>query len=659
MFNKQETLALAEAVGKVNPIYIENGAYLNSAVPCLPNGIIDKTYTGIGGTSLELDCERNSIVVVPYNNIADAKVSKPSVSRNYLTHKFKGSKNSVSNIGLFKYLKRIESLMQPMKIICVNDQLVYLKAALVGMGFDFGKMFILFDEIDSMQEQSSFRSVMDNCMDVYLAHPAENRAMITATLRGFTHPGLKDEPRHKVVSKGRPKDHIEVIVTNSGKEELLLQIKAKMALDDKKVVVACNHIKSALEIAKTLEKSSPTTTVGILCSPGSKKAVGESYRTLDEKGNLPCKVNIITAAFFNGCDIIERYHNITYSSINIASLQLSPSTIYQISGRGRNGLESNVLITQGGERHDDYIYYSQEELISIGDQNAYINNGLKVMTSKLGDFGVEMLRGLHGMLVEGFKKFPAVFRKIDDFTSEISYFKIDQRIMEQETCLLMENTPLYLKSVNDIFEVKVLEPLFVNQILEFESIDKKASLTKIVEDLTEQLTSVNFQIKKDDLVKFRSGYKGLGLREFDVMMNSFELSLKQNWDLQTLLKEVNLCIDAPMILAQLKKLYCRLLWCSLYGLTKLQSVILKDMKIGYSYTLKELKQKQKDCADRIDNHKAFQKVQYHELRALLLANPTLIRNVLFKYVETKNRVNGKHTRKIKLTAFEQQVNPFM
>ena len=83
------------------------------------------------------------------------------------------------------------------------------------------------------------------------------------------------------------------------------------------------------------------------------------------------------------------------------------------------------------------------------------------------------------------------------------------------------------------------------------------------------------------------------------------------------------------------------------------------MKIGYSYTLKELKQKEKDCADRIDNHKAFQKVQYHELRALLLANPTLIRNVLFKYVETKNRVNGKHTRKIKLTAFEQQVNPFM
>ena len=38
---------------------------LGHAIDYLPHGIIDKTVTGLGGTTLELDCKRNSIIVEP------------------------------------------------------------------------------------------------------------------------------------------------------------------------------------------------------------------------------------------------------------------------------------------------------------------------------------------------------------------------------------------------------------------------------------------------------------------------------------------------------------------------------------------------------------------------------------------------------------------
>jgi hypothetical protein len=659
MFNKQETLALAEVVNETLYINVANGAYLNSTLPCLPNGIIDKTYTGIGGTSLELDCERDSVVVVPYNNIADAKASKLSVSRYFETYKYKKSNNNKANRGLNNYLARIESKGQYMKIICVNDQLVDLKIELIAAGKKFEEVFILFDEIDSMQEQSAFRSVMDNCMDVYLAHPAENRAMITATLRDFTHPSLKDERRHKVVSMNRPKDVIDVISTDAGMKELLLQIKAKLALDDHKVVVACNHLVSALSLAETIDADLSDVSVGILCSTNSKKSAGEFYNVLNKKGILPCRVNIITAALFNGCDILEPYHSIVYSSISAPSLQLSPSTVYQISGRCRLSLVSNTLIIQCGPRWDDYVYYKEDKLIGFAKQHAFINNTLNSMVPELDDIGIAMLRGFHGSLVEGYKGVPSLSRKVDDLTSVVSYFKIDQRIIEQRTSKLMENAPDYIDAIEEMFNVQIVNSLYVDQTVKLVELDKKGKLSMIVDELKELLAVNSDPLSNADLLQFRAGYRSLGLKEFDLMMDSFELALKHNCDMQKLLSKAELCAQAPKSLAQMKKLYSRLLWCSYEGNSDLLRVVTLDMQLNESYTLKSLKQKEKDTVERLENYKAFTPKDFHVFRALMKGKPSLLRSVLFITEETKDRVKGKHTRMIKLVALAPQNDPFL
>lgn len=49
---------------------------LSEVMDELPHGIINKNYTGIGGTTLELDCNRNSIVVEPLKETVLAKSQK-------------------------------------------------------------------------------------------------------------------------------------------------------------------------------------------------------------------------------------------------------------------------------------------------------------------------------------------------------------------------------------------------------------------------------------------------------------------------------------------------------------------------------------------------------------------------------------------------------
>ena len=50
--------------------------YLSDTITELPHGIINKTETGIGATTLELNSKRNSIIVEPLKVTASAKAKK-------------------------------------------------------------------------------------------------------------------------------------------------------------------------------------------------------------------------------------------------------------------------------------------------------------------------------------------------------------------------------------------------------------------------------------------------------------------------------------------------------------------------------------------------------------------------------------------------------
>jgi UDP-3-O-acyl-N-acetylglucosamine deacetylase len=57
-----------------------------------------------------------------------------------------------------------------LKIICINDHLIHLKAALINLGIDFNSIHLLFDEIDYMQGSSSYRINMELGLDIGKIH---------------------------------------------------------------------------------------------------------------------------------------------------------------------------------------------------------------------------------------------------------------------------------------------------------------------------------------------------------------------------------------------------------------------------------------------------------------------------------------------------------
>ena len=54
--------------------------------------------------------------------------------------------------------------------------------------------YLVVDEIDSYQTDGVFRPAMETVIDYYFTFPREFRCLVSATVRPFSNPKLKDEP---------------------------------------------------------------------------------------------------------------------------------------------------------------------------------------------------------------------------------------------------------------------------------------------------------------------------------------------------------------------------------------------------------------------------------------------------------------------------------
>ena len=50
----------------------------------------------------------------------------------------------------------------------------------------------MIDEIDVLQTDNNFRPQLENVIDYYLMFPLKNRCMVTATMKEFINPLLKE-----------------------------------------------------------------------------------------------------------------------------------------------------------------------------------------------------------------------------------------------------------------------------------------------------------------------------------------------------------------------------------------------------------------------------------------------------------------------------------
>lgn len=505
---------------------IEKGTKLSQAFNFLPHGVIDKTQTGIGGTSCELDAKRPSIIVQPYVSTAKSKAGLKTIDNKFKVHFYGRNRAGASvksknistvtdqepDLALMEYLRFCELEHQPAKITCVADQLTNLKASLNVISEDkFDEFHLVLDEIDSLQEQSNFRDVMDDCYAIYKQHPPNRRSVISATIKKFHDPGMADEPISTISEHGATKNNLLLIRTSDLEEELTKQLIEYLASNKtNKIVVACNHIQTCLKVIANLEKvkSLDRAEAKILCSPSRKALVKDLLGEVLPNGFLPARLNFITAAYFNGVDINEPYHNLIIADSTSASLRLSPSVVFQISGRCRAHLLSNKLMVKIVV-NNRYPFYTLEQLEEHAGEFVEAQKFYQTLISSKNPLANASAEGVLNIYLEGADTYPAIATKDSSGALVLSYLKIDNRLEQQATVALYKSFDLLKEGLAERFLVQVEEPLH----------KKKSESKKLVIDLKAKCDELLAQI--EELLDKPELGKGL-----NSLKSGFELEFK-------------------------------------------------------------------------------------------------------------------------------------
>ncbi len=328
--------------------------YLADIFQETPAGFFYKDETGMGATTLELNAKRNSIIVEPIKITASSKAYKHNALYVGSPTKYHTQK-APSKLKIKKYTS--DSSIQHKKIVVVADSLPKVVDAI---GSDvFKDYFLLVDEIDSFQLDSTYRKSMELVLDIYKNFPQSSRAMLSATKIDFTDPILCKEPVTSVRYDNPKSRTIDVMTTDSFNLHgvIIDHIKYLQATyPDDKIFVAYNTVKGSLDLCEHLikEKIAAEKEVRILCSQASASIAEKYYQELDSE-ELPAMINFFTSAYFTGFDLSEEYHLISVSSNRRPSLALSDRRLKQIAGRSRSGLISETVI------HDYSILSNQEE----------------------------------------------------------------------------------------------------------------------------------------------------------------------------------------------------------------------------------------------------------------------------------------------------------
>ena len=156
----------------------------------IPHGIVHKEETGMGATYLELKAKRNSIIVEPIKITAYSK-AKHHIGTLYVGSGTQEQKERTKISYINRYVENPD--INQKKIIVVADSLNNVIKA-IGDNV-FHQYFLLIDEVDSFQMDSTFRKSMELCLDIYKKFNPTNRCLLTSTLLDFSNPDLATESK--------------------------------------------------------------------------------------------------------------------------------------------------------------------------------------------------------------------------------------------------------------------------------------------------------------------------------------------------------------------------------------------------------------------------------------------------------------------------------
>lgn len=314
----------------------------------LPSGLINKKYTGVGATYTEiLTTSRNSIIVSPTVSLAKSK-SEEWIEKNIHNCFYVGG--GVSNIDIKEFLKNA-SPSKKIKFFVVADSFPRLIKILGTKAYD--DYFLLIDEIDTFQTDTSYRSSLEYVIDYF--HDFTDKAAVTATLIPFS--DEKFSPiniDYYVIEK---EDYVKTdlnLISSDNELETACNVVITLLEKGEKVVVALNSIKKGInKLCKTLTENSilKAGEIGVMCSEQSKIDLykGVNFCIIESNDNnefiLKHQLTFITSSYFVGVDFHDKFHLVIVNCTSPIHAALPFEKIVQITGRGRNGLLSNNVVS--------------------------------------------------------------------------------------------------------------------------------------------------------------------------------------------------------------------------------------------------------------------------------------------------------------------------
>lgn len=461
-----------------------------------PYGIIKKNRTGIGATTLELVSKRNSIIVVTTKSLAYNKAKSRKDEQGNWSVLYVGSEVSgaINLPKIHEYLSN-ETIVHK-KFLVVADSLYKVIDAIGDSVYE--SYFLMVDEIDSFQSDSTYRPRLENVIDYYLKFNPKKRCLVSATINEFSNKLIAAEPVINVIFNDQIQKNIDLIHTNNHNAVAVDKIRRLYAKSNDKIVVAYNKILNIRQIIEELGDEYKHD-CEILCSSSSISSAGDYYGVLIDD-SLTKRITFLTCSYFVGIDIKNRYHLIAISNTKHNYTLLSFERLIQIAGRCRDslGLLSETIIFDSFEYDfpktpEQYRSYALSMATDLKD---YVND-MDVIINKFSDIIGSGFSTVKDDIIE-----KAKFRFPDNFT-----------------------IPVLRENVNEEYV-----PAFFNIDAIYEFYKLRTDLYSNPEQLQEKL------ISEGHIVNFDAVYKEISEEQAEINQRIYaELSSNQEAELDKLI----------------------------------------------------------------------------------------------------------------------------
>ena len=383
------------------------------------NTILDKTLTGIGATSCEIEAKRNSIIIEPNVPVILGKLNG--------NENLEAVYEKCTPYAIKKYLN--DNRIKYKKILTTPESFKKIREAAKELNINIYKdFFCLFDECEKVTQDIDYRSKI--AQPIYDLFQFEGKAFVSATPLQMSHKEFERQKFQKI--KIAPdydyKKDLQLIVTNNFVRDL--RNKLEELKDSQCVCIFVNKTDAINAIIDKLGLKD----YNIFCSEKSvKKLAKRGIHNAYSQITYPfAKYNFFTCRFYSGLDIVLRKCKpdiIMLTDLNSASwTMIDPFTeAIQIQGRFRKW------------KKDDDVTYNSLTHISNVNPNMKVRSK-EELDKRINQFisNYNTFEGQHNQEVDDIRK-EAIFddmkglhcQDLIDEQGEINPFSIDNLYNEE------------------------------------------------------------------------------------------------------------------------------------------------------------------------------------------------------------------------------------